>query len=165
MPMPSPKHPCPDCGTPTRAKRCRRCTQPYERTAENRAKMSAALKGKPHNYRSGGSLPGVALKIKAWWTPDRKEERRQELLQRNPSARYHGLSSRQAARIVRSAGKCERCPSKKRLGIHHKDRNKKNQERSNLEVLCHRCHMRDHSAAGETGWQRYHAKRKALCIA
>ncbi len=80
-----------------------------------------------------------------------------------PDARYAGLSSRRAAKIVQEAGKCQECGhdgSESRLDIHHRDREKRNQERSNLMVLCHRCHMLEHAKTGETGWNRYHERRR-----
>ena len=127
--------------------------------------MSARLKGQKHEYRSASTRPDVAAKIQAWWTPGRREAKRQETLRRNPSARYHGLSAKEAKRIVRSVGHCQLCShdgSESRLDIHHKDRNKKNQKPSNIEVLCHRCHMKEHADAKETGWDRYHAKRRLV---
>ena len=132
----------------------------YERTAEHREKMSQALKGKRHSWRSASSRPEVAARIRAWWTPERREEHRQKLLARNPQARYHGLSAREAARIVAAKGACEACGKKGRLDIHHKDRDKRNQRPENLAVLCHLCHMQEHARAGETGWDSYHRKRK-----
>lgn len=42
---------------------------------------------------------------------------------------------------------CERCGYKeciKILGLHHKDRNPKNNKRDNLEVLCPNCHSLEH---------------------
>jgi 5-methylcytosine-specific restriction endonuclease McrA len=131
----------------------------YERTPEHRAKMSAAQKGKRHSWRSASTTPKVAKKIQAWWTPERREAKRLEMLERNPAARYHGLSSTRAAEIVSAAGQC-RCGSTKRLSIHHIDRDKHNQAPDNLMVLCHRCHMREHARAKETGWDVYHRKRK-----
>lgn len=124
--------------------------------------MSERLTGRKHDYRSASTRPDVAAKIQAYWTPERREAKRQEMLNRNPSARYHGLSAKEAARIVRSVGRCQRCQhdgSSSRLGIHHKDRNKHNQKPSNLEVLCHKCHMREHAEHGETGWDRYHQRK------
>jgi hypothetical protein len=44
--------------------------------------------------------------------------------------------------------KCERCgfdAVKEILGVHHKDRNRNNNELSNLEVLCPNCHSIEHS--------------------
>lgn len=124
--------------------------------------MSAALTGTRRSSRSASTRPEVAQKIAEWWTPERREAKRREMLARNPEARYHGLSATAAARLVREAGQCNRCGhdgSESRLGIHHIDRDKRNQDPSNLEVLCHRCHMREHASAGETGWDHYHAKR------
>lgn len=126
--------------------------------------MSERLTGQSHDYRSASTNPEVAAKIAAWWTPERKEARRQAMLARNPEARYHGLSARAAARLVQEAGACQHCGSDgsdSRLDIHHKDRNKRNQEPTNLMVLCHRCHMQEHARAGETGWDRYHQRRNS----
>ena len=121
--------------------------------------MSAALKGKPHNWRSGGSLPGVAKKIAAAWTPQMREAARIRGLARNSNARYHGLSAKAAKKITKSAGRCSRCGVKKgRIDIHHKDRDKRNQAPENREVLCHRCHMQEHR--DEIGWAIYHKRQK-----
>jgi hypothetical protein len=68
----------------------------YERTPEHRQKMSAALTGQKHAYRSASTRPDVAAKIQAYWTPERREAKRLEMLKRNPSARYHGLSAKAA---------------------------------------------------------------------
>lgn len=43
---------------------------------------------------------------------------------------------------------CERCGYKEHpeiLGVHHKDRNRQNNELSNLEVLCPNCHSLEHN--------------------
>jgi hypothetical protein len=135
----------------------------YERTEKHRAQMSAALKGKPKPWLLGRKRPKVGRKIAAWWTPERREAKRQESLGRNPNARYHGLSAKSAARLVARIGHCERCQgdgSESRLGIHHRNRDKHDQRLENLEVLCHRCHMQEHAAAGETGWDAYHRNRQ-----
>jgi hypothetical protein len=118
--------------------------------------MSEALTGKLHSWRSASTQPKVAKKIQDWWTPERREAKRVEILKRNPNARYHGLSAKEAKRLTQTAGKCNRCDSTKRLDIHHKDRNKKNQAPENREVLCHHCHMQEHRH--EIGWAAYHKK-------
>ncbi len=43
-------------------------------------------------------------------------------------------------------GKCERCGYSKReiLQIHHKDRDRKNNDLNNLELICPNCHFEDH---------------------
>ena len=133
----------------------------YDRTPEHRVKMSEALKGKPHSYRSASTDPEVASRIASWWTPERREAKRQEMLARNPEDRYHGLSAMNAAAIRAEVGACQSCGATGRLDIHHRDRNKRNQERTNLAVLCHRCHMQEHARAGETGWDRYHQRRSS----
>lgn len=106
--------------------------------------MSAALQGKRHSYDSASTLPEVAQKIAEWWTPERRAAKQAEMLKRNPQARYHGLSAREAARIRSEVGACEHCGATERLHIHHRDRNKHNQARSNLLVLCLSCHRAEH---------------------
>ena len=134
----------------------------YERTEEHRQKMSAALKGKPKPWLKGRKRPGHAETMRKYWTPERREAKRQEMLGRNPDARYHGLSCKSAARLVARIGHCERCQhdgSESRLGCHHQNRDKHDHRLENLEILCHRCHMHEHR--NEIGWAAYHAKRRA----
>lgn len=163
--MPSPKIECPGCGGPMSAvsKRCRKCSQPYERTPEIRQQMSNTAKGKPKPWLRGRKRPEHSKKMREWWTQERREARRQAMLQWNPLARYHGLSAKGAARLRRAAGQCEECGhdgSESRLDVHHRNGDKHDQCLRNLVVLCHRCHMRIHSERGEIGWKAYHAKRK-----
>ena len=97
------------------------------------------------------------------WTAERKELKRREMLRRNPNARYHGLSAKSAAHLVKRIGHCENCGhdgSRSRLGVHHANRDKHDHSLENLEILCHRCHMQEHAKAKETGWDSYHRKRK-----
>lgn len=147
------------------AQQCRKCKPTYERTPETLAKMSASLRGKPHPSMQGKKRPEIGKKIQEWWTPERREAKRQETMARNPDARYHGLSAKEAARLVRRIGRCERCNhdgSKSRLGVHHKNRDKHDQRLENIEVLCHRCHMQEHASAGETGFDSMWRKRKSI---
>lgn len=41
---------------------------------------------------------------------------------------------------------CNRCGSKENILVHHKDRNRKNNNITNLEVLCKKCHQIEHEA-------------------
>lgn len=40
--------------------------------------------------------------------------------------------------------KCERCGSTLYLCVHHRDRNRQNNNPENLETLCKRCHQKEH---------------------
>jgi 5-methylcytosine-specific restriction endonuclease McrA len=98
--------------------------------------------------------------MKQWWTTERRNRKREEMMKRNPNARYHGLSAKAAAALVRSVGACEACGhdgSKSRLSVHHRNRDKHDHKRKNLQVLCHRCHMKEHRM--EIGWAAYRKKK------
>lgn len=41
-------------------------------------------------------------------------------------------------------GICEDCKQKYRLDVHHKDRNHSNNDPKNIQMLCRRCHGRQH---------------------
>lgn len=47
--------------------------------------------------------------------------------------------------------KCERCESTNHLLVHHKDRDRDNNEISNLELLCKACHQQEHMIRDENG--------------
>lgn len=163
--MPRKRVTCPKCSRPMtpKAKACRRCVPSYVRSPEQRRAMSALLSGVPRPHQLGRKRPDHAATMREWWTEERRETKRQEMLLRNPNSRYHGLSAKQAARIVRAVGCCQRCGGDglaSRLGVHHHNRDKHDQSPENLEVLCHRCHMREHADHQETGWDSYHRKRR-----
>lgn len=48
--------------------------------------------------------------------------------------------------IIQEDSICERCgfDNIKALEVHHKDRNRHNNKRENLEILCANCHMIEH---------------------
>ena len=62
------------------------------------------------------------------------------------------LTSSEREAIIRRRGNiCDSCDKKKLTGnleVHHKDRNRNNNEPSNLRVLCKDCHDELHRRAG-----------------
>lgn len=75
---------------------------------------------------------------------------------RNKNAIIHGRGRntimRLAQRVVMEGGRatktCERCGLRNPLEnfpIHHKDRNRSNNEPTNLEIVCHTCHNLEHN--------------------
>lgn len=68
--------------------------------------------------------------------------------------RYLGTQSRSMRKeiVERANNACERCgynTTPAILQIHHRDRNRKNNEHSNLELLCPNCHETEHLQAGD----------------
>ena len=65
------------------------------------------------------------------------------------SRNRHGKSKHyNNRRLVLSVSKCEICGYKKNssiLGVHHMDKNRMNNDRSNLKVLCPNCHSLEHA--------------------
>lgn len=54
-------------------------------------------------------------------------------------------------------GKCNRCEWNERpevLQVHHKDRNRDNNELKNLEIVCPTCHEVEHFMSGDGRWKR-----------
>lgn len=47
--------------------------------------------------------------------------------------------------------KCERCGSTTLLVVHHKDRNRHNNNEGNLETLCRKCHFKEHHIKDNKG--------------
>jgi hypothetical protein len=46
---------------------------------------------------------------------------------------------------------CNRCGSENEIVVHHKDRNRKNNDITNLEVLCKKCHQHEHECWNNLG--------------
>src|SRR3990170_1721128 len=97
--MPRKKVPCPQCGGPKAAlsQACRRCSPPYERTPEHRAKLSAALRGTRHNWRSASTRPEIAERIRRAWTPEMREAARQRGQARAADRAWRDLIARSVA--------------------------------------------------------------------
>lgn len=60
----------------------------------------------------------------------------------------HRSTFHRLAREFRESS-CATCGSTENLDVHHKDGNYKNNDPSNLETLCHSCHMKLHWRRGD----------------
>ncbi len=64
----------------------------------------------------------------------------------SPKDKVKDLRSIKLRLISKRGGKCEKCEYNKVeiLQVHHKDRNRKNNDLSNLELICPNCHYEEH---------------------
>lgn len=90
-----------------------------------------------------------------WYLSEDRTEKNREIRER----RHYDGKRREA--LERAGYACERCGSTDKLVVHHKDGNGRgrslpNNSLDNLEVLCRRCHAREHSTAD--GWSRNHSR-------
>lgn len=171
MGMSSPKHPCESCGLPTRRPLCRKCKPPYARTPEHNRLMSDRTTGiRRPGWKPASTRPEIAEKIRATWTPERREAARLRGLKMSLDQAWRlrcGLPgelnpmwedgrtaipyargwTRKAKAIAwdRAAHRCELCQSDKPRDTHHKDFRKDNHSLDNLQVLCRKCHKRLHA--------------------
>lgn len=60
-------------------------------------------------------------------------------------------------RLKDEIGKRERCGSLENLCVHHKNRNRKDNNRGNLEVICKACHQKEHLIRDSLG--RFHSSK------
>lgn len=68
----------------------------------------------------------------------------------------HVLSVRKWFSRFNRMSECEKCGYKEIVGIlilHHRDRNRKNNTRENLAVLCPNCHAAEHLEENKKGWR------------
>ena len=68
------------------------------------------------------------------------------------------LSSYQREKLLKDPGKCQHCGNDdpRVLLIHHTDRNRKNNIRENLLLLCWNCHVIEHWTKGDGMFHRRH---------
>ena len=165
-----------ECPIPRKVLRCPPCAKAalkqrpiYTRTHEHRKLMSAQLRGKPKNYPTGGSIPGVTEKIRQSWTPEKREAARQRgiVMTADPkdrlrfgrpgmlNANFQGgqrmisyapgwTKKRKLEILERDKHRCQNCGTSESLHVHHIDLRKIDHSSSNLVTLCHPCHFIQH---------------------
>ena len=68
------------------------------------------------------------------------------------TGKEHRALSRQAWKAVKNKPKiCEKCQGIDRLSVHHKDKNRENNNPKNLQILCIHCHSQLHGKEGNGG--------------
>ena len=75
----------------------------------------------------------------------KKPGRRDQWGENNPNFKG-GVSYRRENILTKLPNKCVECgvEDKRVLLVHHKDRNRKNNKLTNLEILCRNCHLLEH---------------------
>lgn len=132
--------------------------------------MSVRTTGIPKAGPTGGSLPGVAEKIRKSWTREKREAARLRGMTKAQDQEWRlrcgqpgamnpmwddgrsvipyarGWTRKVKAMAWERAGhRCEICRSDKPRDTHHKDFRKDNHSLENLQVLCRKCHKRLHA--------------------
>jgi DNA polymerase III alpha subunit len=59
--------------------------------------------------------------------------------------RKHGFYSKDFKYYLKNKAICNRCGSNKKLDVHHRDRDHKNNNIGNWEILCKKCHAKEHN--------------------
>ncbi|MDY3558112.1 hypothetical protein R5W23_000833 [Gemmata sp. JC673] len=60
---------------------------------------------------------------------------------------YGWEHQQQRERLIRQFPICQRCENDWSAHLHHRDRNPHNRADSNVELLCHGCHAKEHAPA------------------
>lgn len=93
----------------------------------------------------------------------KKRSERRTLLNKTNNPSYKGLNageksalwkggiSRCYSRRIKPRNFCECCKSKENIIIHHIDNNPQNNELSNLQTVCRKCHAKIHGYGGKYG--------------
>ena len=111
-------------------------------------------------YRGNPAKQARIKKVKSKWyrkvfTPDKLKEKREQ---------EHFGGNREAA-LKRDGYRCVRCPSTTKLTVHHIDRTgrgvkgeDRNNDLSNLETLCRKCHIAEHRTELVTAAREFYRK-------
>lgn len=114
-----------------------------------------------------------SAKSKEKWTEERKEKMSEmftgrdtsgwNIPKRNQRPNWKGGSSSYTFRKIafedyEMSRVCEVCGSTENICIHHRDKNRENNSRENLMVVCKRCHTGAHATEGDCGWKLYNSR-------
>jgi len=101
----------------------------------DKKKRMAELKEKGLSYQSIGNLFGISRQrvhqILSGY----------QILNRSWRHKKGWYAEIKSAILERDDYKCQRCDSKENLLVHHQDSNDRNNDSSNLIILCNNCHL------------------------
>lgn len=133
---------CNDCGKLVKGhdtKRCKECNSHYVSKEMIAGRRKRPIHDSPHtkkskklisrNRQGKGLHPGTNYG-QTW--------------ERHPRFIDGSWSYRRRTMKQGRLDKCERCGKSEKLHVHHKDRDRRNNNDENLEVLCTMCHMHEH---------------------
>lgn len=124
----------------------RKCEGLFKRilTRKNCSNCNKVIERPPHGFKNSKSSKYYCSRSCAVSTNNKETKKGS----RHPNWK-NGIGYNYRKKVIESVGleKCKRCDWDKRpeiLQIHHKDRDRRNNELSNLEILCPNCHTEDH---------------------
>ena len=147
---------CLQCNTPFMARRkftkycSSKCAQRFSQ-AKMTVRLDCAYCGKPF-MRNAGDAAKTKYKKRIYCD---RECMWADKIRQAPRSKKWGAVSKWFRRFNRMKC-CSRCGYDEETGIliiHHKDRNRDNNELDNLEVLCPNCHSLEHLKENKTGWK------------
>ena len=135
---------------------CSECGEDFLIKAGSKRKTCYDCKSKPRACEECGTVfsPDPEAKVNARWCSVKCRQRAKYVRDyerkgydqkgEKNNAYKNGIFDYSNKGFEHYGRKCNRCSSEDNLCVHHRDRNRQNNDLNNLEVLCRSCHSREH---------------------